>query len=82
MGNMKCPFCGQDIDSDSKRCFFCDSDLSHVHDHVKSNLILEHKDSNNTPKVKHPIGLTELTLILVLSGIFLVIAFVLIRYFN
>ena len=75
MGFMKCPFCEQEIDSGSQKCFFCDSDLSRIFNYDDSPKVSE---QHETVKNEHPINLKKITLILLLGAAFLGMAFFLI----
>ncbi len=79
MGLIRCPFCEQEIDTNSKKCFFCDSDLSQIlhYDDSKQN-----QEKHETLKTEHPIGLKKITLFLLLGAAFLGMAFFLIGRFD
>ncbi len=79
MGFMKCPFCEQEIDSSSKKCFFCDSDLSRILNHEDSKKVSEQQE---TVKNEHSISLEKITLLFLLGAAFLGMAFFLISHFN
>ena len=67
MGYMKCPFCGQEIDSEAKKCFFCDSDLSHIYDHEEPVQVPEKIE---VIKTEQATGLGKITLLLLLGAAF------------
>ena len=79
MGFMRCPFCEQEIDSQAKKCFFCDSDLSNLYYHEDSKQI---EEIHEKTKIEHPIGVKNISLILLLGAAFLGMAFFLINHFN
>lgn len=79
MGFMKCPFCEQEIDSGSKKCFFCDSDLSLILNHDDLKQVSEQYE---TVKNEHPIDLKKITLLFLLGAAFLGMAFFLISNLN
>ncbi len=79
MGFMKCPFCEQEIDSGSKKCFFCDSDLSRILQHDDSKKLSEqHETVKNEPSI----SLKKITLLFLLGAAFLGMAFFLISHLN
>ncbi|MBN1972102.1 MAG: hypothetical protein JW787_00575 [Sedimentisphaerales bacterium] len=82
MGFIKCPFCGQEIDSDARKCFYCDSDLNHNSYYTDAGHISEHRNSNYTLKMEHPISPTKIVLFIILFAAFLSLAFFIIRHFN
>ena len=79
MGYIRCPSCEQVIDSEVKKCFFCGSVLNH---HMNSGQLSEQQNSHYTLKIEHPVSLTKITLIVLLSAAILGVVFFLIRYFD
>ncbi|MBN2589187.1 MAG: hypothetical protein JXA96_04960 [Sedimentisphaerales bacterium] len=79
MGYMRCPFCGQEIDSEAKKCFFCGSILSEISHHEESKQTPKQHD---TSKKELSAGMNKITLILLLGAAFLGMAFLLISHFD
>ena len=70
MGPGKCPFCGQEIDSEATRCFFCGAELNG--DSVAKRLEqLQIEDSKTeVQKVKCPFGLQVIVFVLICIALF------------
>jgi hypothetical protein len=69
MGPEKCPFCGQEIDSDAARCFFCGAELDE--EDVEQRLEqLEIEDSKTTRRKKFPLVLWIVVFVLICIVLF------------
>jgi len=70
MGPEKCPFCGQEIDSEATRCFFCGAELDEE-DVVQRLEQLEMEDNKSAKqKTKCPLALWIVVFILICIVIF------------
>ncbi|OGP68655.1 MAG: hypothetical protein A2169_05330 [Deltaproteobacteria bacterium RBG_13_47_9] len=62
MGPEKCPFCGQEIDTEATKCFFCGAGLDE--DSIENRLEQLHEENDRKPtrKVKCPLVLQALVI--------------------
>ncbi len=77
MGFLKCPFCEQNIDSESKKCFFCGADLNHNYLHA-----LSQNGSVYKHKVEHRVILTTILFIITLFAVIFFLVFFMFRHFH
>ena len=79
MGFLKCPFCGQEIDSEAKKCFFCGNELNSSL--VNSNS-LQVSGRQFTTNAGHSISIVKILLFIFLCAIVLSLVIFLIRHFH
>ena len=67
MGPEKCPFCGQEIDSEATKCFFCGAELNEESVHKRLEQ-LHIQDIQAARRIHKPL-LIKVIVILILAGV-------------
>jgi uncharacterized membrane protein YvbJ len=82
MGLLKCPSCEQIIDSESKKCFFCGSELNCHSDNTNSNQTT-YRNASYFKKKTNKLKILKKTasIIFIFIFIFILLLFI-IRYFQ
>jgi hypothetical protein len=66
MGPEKCPFCGQEIDSESIKCFFCGSVLDESSIEKRLEQLHEHENTKHISRVKCPLSVKVIVIIILI----------------
>lgn len=66
MGPEKCPFCGQEIDTEATKCFFCSADLDEQSVEHRLEQLHREYDKKTARKIKCPLILKALVIIILI----------------
>jgi hypothetical protein len=66
MGPEKCPFCGQEIDTEATKCFFCGAELDEASIERRLEQLLIEDNNKPTLKVRCPLALQVIVIIILI----------------
>jgi len=70
MGPEKCPFCGQEIDSEATKCFFCGAELDGESVEKRLEQLQIEDNETSVQKVRCPLGLQVIVFVLICIALF------------